>query len=243
MNDMNTSDYQQINSTDSSVSLVELVYKLFDKAILILLAAALGAGIMGVASRTFSLSNYTSTSKLYLINTDEEGFSVSDLQAMYYLVHDYLDVFQTDELHQRVNDEVKRKYTAEQLREMVTAENLEETHIISITVTAKTPEDAEQLANAYASVASTFVEAKFGVPKPRLFASASPAVKTRLSDEKSIYIIGAAGGLLVSCVAVVLAAVFDDRIYTPEDLQRAAGVESLGIMTTQKRRKVEKAKT
>ena len=240
MNDLNYYDQQQISASDSSVNLIEVVYKLFDKAILILLAAALGAALMGFASRTFSLANYTSTSKLYLINTDEEGLSVPSLQAMSYLVYDYVELFQTDELHQRVIEKTELNYTAKQLSKMVKAEIVEETHIISITATSKTPEEAELLANAYADAAGTLAEEKFGVPKPRLFAGATPATRTLFSSEISTYILGAMGGLILSCVAVVLCAAFDDRIYTPEDVQRAVGVGSLGVVTKQKRRKVKK---
>ncbi len=231
---MNDFDYQQTNSADSSVNMVELVYKLFDKIILIILAAAIGAGIMGTVSRTGYFTSYTSTSKLNLFTTEDETVSVTSLQAMYYLVYDYLEVFKTKELHQRVSEEVDLKYTADELSEMVKTENTAETHIINITVTAKTPEEAELLANTYADVAASFVEEKFSAPKPRIFERATPAARSSSSNTKTFCILGAMGGLFVACIAVLLSAVFDDRVYTPEDLQRAVGIETLGIMTKQK---------
>ena len=73
---------------------------------------------------------------------------------------------------------------------MVTAENIEETHIITITVTAKTAEEAEMLADTYADVTGSIVEEKFHVPKPRLFEGATPAVKSVSSDAKRNYTAG-----------------------------------------------------
>lgn len=233
MNGSNFIDNQQINNTDSSVSMLGLIYRLLDKAVLMILAAVLGAFIMGMVYRSSSINAYTSTSKLYLSNMEDETSFVSNIQAMNYMVLDYFEVFQTKEIHQRVSKEAGLNYTADQLGKMVTAENIEGTHIISITVNAKTPQEAELLANTYADVAGSLIEEKLNVPRPKLFESATPAAESFTSTLKAFYIIGAMCGLLISCVAVVLFAAFDDRVYTPEDLQSAAGIETLGIMTKQ----------
>ena len=234
MNSSEKKDHQQ--TTDSYVNITGIVYKLLDKTILIILAAVLGAFLVGVGMSRISGTTYTSTAKLYLVNTEEETVSMYDLQAMNYLVYDYLAAFQTQELHQRVSEEAGLNYTATQLSGMVTAENIEETHILSITVQAKTVEDAVLLANTYADVTGSFAAEKFNVPKPNVFEEAISAVKSGASGEKRNYILGAMGGLFIACIAVVLDAVFDDRIYTPEDLQNAVGIETLGIMTKQKKR-------
>ena len=243
MNGSNTFESRQTNDSDSFVNIAELFYKLLDKALLIILAAVVGAAGMGLAFGTSSDTTYSSTSKLYLISSEEEAISISDIQAMYYLVYDYLEVFRTNELHRRVGEEANVAYTPSQLSEMVAAENIEETPIIGITVKAKTAEEAELLANTYAEVTGSLVEEKFGVPKPRLFERATPAVKAVSSDAKRNIILGAMGGLFVSCIAIVLYAVFDDRVYTPEDLRNAAGIDTLGVLTRQKKTKTAKRRS
>lgn len=235
MNNPNHLNHASAQQTDSSVNLIELVYRILDKAILIILAAILGAVLMGKVAGTSSVTTYYSTAKLYLINTNDVTLSMSDLQAANYLVNDYLAVFQTKELHQLVADKVELDYTADQLSAMTSAANLIDTHIISITVRANSAEDAELIANTYADVTGLLVEEKLNVPKPVLFEEATPAVKNVTSNTKQNYIIGAMIGLFISCIAVVLHGIFDDRVCTPEDLQRAVGAETLGIITKQKK--------
>lgn len=231
MNNPNHPEQVSTQPIESSVDLIVLVYRLIDKAILILLATILGALLMGKIAGTSAVTTYYSTAKLYLINTNDTMLSMSDLQAANNLVYDYLALFQTKELHQRVADSLPLHYTADQLSAMVSAGNLTDTHIISITVRATSAEDAETIAHAYATVTGTLVEEKLNVPKPVLFEDATPAVKTVTSNAKQNYIIGAMVGLFVSCVAVILYGIFDDHVYTPED----ADLLFLGILTKQKK--------
>lgn len=224
-----------VNQSDSTVNLIELVYRILDKAVLIVLAAVLGALLMGKLAGSSTVTTYYSTSKLYLINTNDITLSMSDLQAANYLVSDYLAVFQTKELHQLVADEANLVYTADQLSGMVSAGNITDTHIISITVRANSAEEAELLAGIYADVTGNLVERKLNVPKPVLFEEATPAVKSVISNIKQNYIIGAMIGLFLSCIAVVLHGIFDDRIRTPEDIQKTIGAETLGVVTKKKR--------
>ena len=127
---------------DSTVNLIELVYRILDKAVLIVFATVLGALLMGKLAGTSTVTTYYSTSKLYLINTSDITLSMSDLQAANYLVSDYLAVFQTQELHQLVADKANIDYTADQLSGMVSAGNIPDTHIISITVRSNSAEEA-----------------------------------------------------------------------------------------------------
>ena len=235
MNNPNPLDKNSMSQTDSSVNLIELVYRILDKIILIILATVIGAVFMGKVVGTSSVTTYYATSKLYLINTDDVTLSMSDLQAANYLVNDYLAVFQTKELHQLVAEEVDLEYTPDQLSAMVSASNIIDTHIISITVRANSPENAELIADTYADITGSLVEEKLNVPKPVIFEEATPAIKSVTSNAKQNYIIGAMIGLFVSCIAVVIYGIFDDRVCTPEDLRETVGIETLGIITKQKK--------
>lgn len=132
MNNAKCLEQASIQATESSIDLIKLVYRIIDKAFLILLATLLGAIIMGKMAGTNAVTTYYSTVKLYLINTNDTTLSMSDLQAANNLIYDYLAIFQTKELHQRVADTLPLSYTADQLSTMVSAGNLTDTHIISI---------------------------------------------------------------------------------------------------------------
>lgn len=221
--------------TDPAVDLIELAYRLLDKALLLLLAAILGAFVAGRLLGTEAVTTYASTARLYLISNDDGALSMSELQAANYLVGDYLAVLQTQELQTRVANRLGQNYTAAQLRTMVSVANIADTHMIAVTVRADTAAEAEHIANVYARVAGPYIADTLHVSRPKLLEKATPAVKNTTSPAKQNYTIGAMLGLCGSCIAVVVHGCFDDRVYTPEDLQNAAGLETWGILTKQKK--------
>lgn len=214
----------------------DLLSRIFDKIVVIIVSVVLGAVLLGNIVETNVAATYYSVAKLYLVSSDEGMFSMTDLQAAEYLKNDYLAVFQTRELHQKVADEIELDYTIEQLSDMVSANSIDETHLISITVRAESPEHAELLADTYAEVASDFIFEKLNAPKPIIFENAVPAVRIdTLGSQNNNYILGAVAGFFISCIFIIMFSVFDNRVWTPEDVQETIHAETIGIVMAQKK--------
>lgn len=221
------------HQADQSVNILELLYRLVDKIAVILAAGLIGALLMGIVAGGGSTVLYTASAKLFLVNSAESSMNVSSLQAANYLVSDYLAVFSTKELQQRVVDRLRLPYTAETLGSMVYPSNPAGTHIIEITVTASTGEEAMSIANAYAELAGDVMAQKLNVPQPQLFESATSAQPMATGNARQSRIVGAMAGVFLVCAVVVLQGIFDDRIRIPEDMEREFGIQTLGVLTAQ----------
>lgn len=218
------------NTTESVVSLSELFYRILDKAVYIIIATIIGALLMGIVSGASSDTVYSSSSKLYLINTSDVTLTTSDLQVAGSLVNDYLAVFTTNELHQMVSQELDYKYSAGELSQMIFVSDMMDTHIINITITAANPDDVQLIANTYAYISSIVIEEKLNVPQPVLFESASVPVAIPTTNISRNIVIGAMAGFCIAFVVAAVFAIFDDRIRTPLDMERHFNIPTLGIM-------------
>ena len=221
--------------TDGEIQLTDLVFRLMDNAVWILVLAAVCAALLGLFSARSASAVYSSTAKLFWINTSDENLSLTDLQVAGYLLEDYLAVFSTQEVHRAVAEEMQHSYSAAQLRSMVSISNLEETHIITITVIAPNAEDAGLLAEAYARIGAEAIEKKLNVPRPAIFEEASEPQVSYSSSMMQSMIVGAMIGIFIGCVAVAVHGILDDRIRVPEDLKGCFGLDTLGAITKQRR--------
>ena len=78
---------------ESEIDLVELFYRLVEKAKYIIACALLGAVAMGAYTFFCVTPMYTATSKLYVLNSSGAAISLSDLQVGSSLASDYMEVF------------------------------------------------------------------------------------------------------------------------------------------------------
>lgn len=224
----NPADSSQ-HQADQSVNILELLYRLVDKIALILAAGLIGALLMGIVAGGTSTVMYSATAKLYLVGGNDSG----SIQAANSLVSDYLAVFSTKELQQRVVDRLVLPYSADALNSMVFPSNPAGTHIIEITVMARTGEEAMSIANAYAELSGDVMMQKLNVARPQIFESATSAVPVSSGNTSQARVMGAMAGVFLVCAVVVLQGVFDDRIRIPEDMEREFGVQTLGVLTAQ----------
>ena len=82
------------------IDLVELLYRLLEKARYRILAALLGALIAGGYTYLFVKPTYRATSRLYVLNTSSV-INVSDLQMGSNLAKDYIEAFSTYGVYER----------------------------------------------------------------------------------------------------------------------------------------------
>ena len=200
----------QTANTAMTIDLIELFYYCLSKCHLVILAALLFAGWMGVNSVFFSQPNYTATSKVYIVGMTGESV-IYDLQIGTVLTLDYQEVFKTWEVHQMVNEQLKTDFPYSQLQSMLTVTNPEDTRVLYITINYPDAQMAADIANAYAVAAKRFITESMLTDEPTTFSVALvPSVSSSSSTTSQIikgFLLGTvlAGGLLV------LAFVLDTR--------------------------------
>ena len=222
-------------SREDTFDLQKLLHYLIAKAIPIFLAAvimAVGAGIY--ARMNTSPISYVATAKLYTVGSS----TISEMQMSTLMSADYLELFNTWELHESVRQETGLELSDAALRSMLTITAPEASHILYITVNAPNPETAIELANAYSRAVQVMTVQKMNADMPSVF---SKAVSARLmgggSNMVTMALCGFLLGLILACGVVGLMAFLDDKPHIPEDIDLGThgGIVSLLAKTRAKK--------
>lgn len=218
------------NDDEIEIDVVELMYRLLEKARYIIAAALVGAVLAGVITFQFITPTYTATSKLYVLNSKDSALSLSDLQIGTQLASDYIEVFSNWHVHEMVIQRLGLPYTYTEMQNKVSVRNPNGTRILYIETTSNDPNEAKELANTYAQVAQEFIAAKMETEMPNVFEEARIPTKPSSPSKTKNILLGFLLGALVACAVVVIQFIVDDRIRTSESLEKYLGLTTLGMM-------------
>lgn len=252
---------EERNERDIQIDMMELFYRLLDKAWLILLTGIAAALLVGLFTHFFIKDSYTATTKLYVIG-DSQAIDLSQLNFGDKLAEDYVQVFRNRDLHASVKallaDPVAvRSYcnpetsmipaayrnwaeTGYELPEYKIMERrlhvspLSNTRILSISFDAASPEEAELVVAAYAEAAISFISHRMGTETaPTVFERPFASdIPTEPSMLRNV-VIGMVVGVAAMMVGLVCQFILDDRIRTAEQLEKHLNLPTLGMMPMQ----------
>ena len=215
------------------IDLVELMYRMIEKIKWIVLAAVIGLVVGFVVTKFVITPKYEATSKLYVLQSNNQVIDVSALNLSDKLTSDYVQVFNNWHVHEKVISTLGLEYTYKEIQEMISITTPSDTRIIEITVTSTDPQEAYDIAMAYANIAPAFIEAKMETSRPNIFEEA------RVPDEPSSpnllmnVALTTFAGAAIAIGIIFIQFISDDRIRTAEQLQKRLGVATLGMMPVQ----------
>lgn len=211
-----------------TVDLIGMFFHILEKFWIVLTGAAVCAVLMGGIAGN-SLTAYSATSKLYIVNPNSSVVNIADLQLGTALTLDYQEVFKTWEVHEMVIAELDLPYTYEQMQTMLTISNPEDTRILYITVTYPDGKMAADIANAYAKAAKTFIISTMKGAEPSDFSIAlEPSIGHGAGRPRSMIIGFLVGGVFTAAVLAVLF-VLDDGPRSPEAIREFGGIPTLAV--------------
>ena len=127
-------EYKNSRMESKTVDLMGMFFRILERFWIVLASAVICGMVMGIVAGN-SVTTYSATSKLYIVNRDSSGVKISDLQLGTALTLDYQEVFKTWEVHEMVIEELDLPYSYQQMQSMLTISNPEDTRILYITVT------------------------------------------------------------------------------------------------------------
>ena len=222
----------QDNTKSVEIDVLALLHKLWTKKLLILFTAFYFAAFSFLGTYFFIQPTYTSTTRIYVVNqaTDNKNLSAQDLQAGTYLVNDYKEIITSNDVLSEVIKDEKLNLSEAELSKMVSVNIPTDTRLISISVKAKTGQDAQVLANKVREVASKKIKTVTKVEDVTTLEEAKLPSSPSSPNIKRNVLLGAILGGFVAIVAVLVREVLDDRIRRPEDVEDALGMTLLGIV-------------
>ena len=222
----------QDNTKSVEIDVLALLHKLWTKKLLILFTAFYVAVFSFLGTYFFIQPTYTSTTRIYVVNqaTDNKNLSAQDLQAGTYLVNDYKEIITSNDVLSEVIKDEKLNLSEAELSKMVSVNIPTDTRLISISVKAKTGQDAQVLANKVREVASKKIKTVTKVEDVTTLEEAKLPSSPSSPNIKRNVLLGAILGGFVAIVAVLVREVLDDRIRRPEDVEDVLEMTLLGIV-------------
>lgn len=211
----------QDNTKSVEIDVLALLHKLWTKKLLILFTAFYFAVFSFLGTYFFIQPTYTSTTRIYVVNqaTDNKNLSA-----------DYKEIITSNDVLSEVIKDEKLNMTEAELAKMISVDIPTDTRLISISVKAKTGQDAQVLANKVREVASKKIKNVTKVDDVTTLGEAKLPSSPSSPNIKRNVLLGAILGGFVAIVAVLVREVLDDRIRRPEDVEDVLGMTLLGII-------------
>ena len=173
------------------------------------------------ASITVYVNNYGA-------DANKEYISGSSLTAAQQLVSTYASIIKSDTLLSRVVDGGAFDYTTEEIRRMMSTEQVGETELFYVHVTHPDPQMATDVANAIASEALGGIEEFVEGSSAKVVDYAKvPESRYSPSYAKSA-LLGVIGGGLLAAAYLTLRYLLDVRLKTAQDLEQIFEIPVLG---------------
>ncbi|WP_049508881.1 CspC family polysaccharide chain length determinant protein [Streptococcus anginosus] len=215
------------------IDVLSLVKTLWRRKFLIVVTA-FALAIVALGYSTFIIKpNYTSTTRIYVVNrqaNENSTLTNQDLQAGTYLVKDYKEIILSQDVLAKVIDDLKLNVQPSALAKKINVTVPTDTRIVSIAVSDGDAKEAARIANSLRQIAAEKIIAVTKVSDVTTLEEAEvPNYPSSPNIRRNTLIGFLAGGVLISVVILVVE-VLDDRVKKPEDVEEALGITLLGVV-------------
>ena len=175
---------------------------------------------------------YQATSKIYIAGS-ETTISLSDLQLGSSLATDYQEAFKIWHVHEMVDERLGLDYSYSRLAGMISVNNPSGSHLLYINIKSSDPTEAKLLADTYADVIQDFIAEKMELRRPQILEVAQLPTRPISPNIKSSVIKAFVIGGFLAAAVVVFLNLLDDKIRTEDDVKKATGLATLGVVSRQ----------
>lgn len=215
------------------IDVLSLVKTLWRRKFLIIVTA-FAMAIVALGYSTFIIKpNYTSTTRIYVVNrqaNENSTLTNQDLQAGTYLVKDYKEIILSQDVLAKVIDDLKLNVQPSALAKKINVTVPTDMRIVSIAVSDGDAKEAARIANSLRQIAAEKIIAVTKVSDVTTLEEAEVPNSPSSPNIRRNTLIGfLAGGVLISVVILVVE-VLDDRVKKPEDVEEALGITLLGVV-------------
>lgn len=212
------------------IDLVELFYAIISRWTIILLTTVVLATLGYCYGRFVVTPVYSSNSALYVLSKSTSITSMADIQVGANLTNDYMVVIKGRPVLEQVIENLGLDMDYDALKNKVSVTNESNTRILNISVRDHDIKLAKVIADEIANVSSSFISEKMDQDPPTILQYGYTDTKRVNRSPNSYAAIFAFLGLIVSAGIVVLLYLINDKIMTPEDLEKRTGLNTLATL-------------
>ncbi|MCR5421502.1 MAG: protein-tyrosine kinase [Lachnospiraceae bacterium] len=219
----------QIQTDEIEIDLVELLGVLMSKLWIIIIFMMIGGVITFLISVYVIVPQYISTTKMYIINRQSsETLTYSDLQTGTQLTKDYQELVVSRPVLEEVREKLSLPMDNKELKSKIDVSVPTDTRIVTITVEDSSPEMARAIADEIRNSASLHISAVMNTEAVNVVEEADLPLEPSSPKIVKNTVIGAAVGVFIAIVIVVLVYIMDDTIKNPDDIEQYLKVSVLG---------------
>lgn len=213
------------------VDLKRLFFEVLKRLWLILLVGIIcGASVFAYA-KFFITPQYKATATIYIQNytgdNDKKIYS-SDLSASQNLVTTYQGLFTSDNVLNRVKEKLGDNYSVDAIRAAFTAEAIEDTPILKISISDHDPEQAAKIVNEIAKVAPDAIMNLVEGSSVKVVDLSRVPTEISYPSYKKLALIGCVIGAGLTLAIIVLLVLFNSYIEGEEDITKLFDAPVIG---------------
>ena len=211
------------------------IWSVFRSKFVLILLSAILLGAMAWAGTTFLIApKYTASTTMYVYSnsnrtsSDSVAITASELSASQKLVDTYIVVLKSNVVLDQIIQNLKLNYTADELRKMISASSVNSTEMLSISVTTKSAQLSQNIANEIARVCPSEIirVVKAGGVEVVDYAQ-QPDEPSSPNLERNVAI-GLLFGFIISFGSFLLKELFNTKIRCEEDISNLFEIPVLG---------------
>ena len=213
------------------IDLQELVGLLFHWLWLLILCG-LVTGIAGFAFCKLTVTpQYESTTRIFILNrANDQNVTYSDLQTSTQLTKNYTPLIKSRDVLEKVIQTCGLKESYESLAGRVKVSTVNDTNLISITVSDPDPYRAQLLAKEVRIEAAEHIVNVMEIQAANLETEANLPTSPSRPSAKKYGMIGALLGVFACAAILVIQYLLDDSIKSAEDVERYLGLSTLAMI-------------
>ena len=219
---------------EETISLQEIVTLLKKKAVLILSMFFIGIGISALITFMVITPKYSATSQLIATSQskDNTNANTDSINSNLMMINTYKDFIKgrvvTETAREKLEKEIGFKGTADDIKNMITVEQTQQSQMFSIVVTSEKPEEASTIANVVADIFKKEAKEYTDADKVSVISHAEIPI-TPVSPNKTInLIIGGILGLVVGISLSLLSQLFNRTVKSIDYMSDQLNIPILG---------------
>lgn len=213
----------------------ELVRKYF----MIIMLTGIMTGLCAfLLVKCFVAPTFESTTKMYVLNRQDRSLVTSqDMQISESLTRDYVELIQSRTVIENVITQMKLGISYEKMLKRLEISTREDTRIISITVEDTDPYMAKDIADRIREVSAEHIKAVMDIATVNVVEDANIPQRATGPNLKKAMMFGGVLGVLLSVAIILLCYFLNDTVKTAEDVERYLGLNVLGEVIEETRRR------
>ena len=215
---------------EEEIDLIEIFYVVLSRWAIILLTTVVLATLGYCYGRFLVTPQYASTSALYVLSKSTSITSMADIQVGANLTNDYMIVVTGRPVLEQVIENLGLEETYDELANKVTVKNETNTRILKITVSDSDIKRAKMIADDIAEVSSAFISEKMDQDPPTIIQYGYTDTRPVSTSPNRYALIAAMIGFVLSAGITILLYMLNDKIMTPEELEKKTGLNTLATL-------------